>query len=300
MPTEIPIAMGETAGEPIVYESTPSGLLMAAGGRGYAVIPALDQLGEFPSVSPGGAPFTYSAGVTGLIGAVADGSGGAWAAGGTSRTLVRLSGASLTPGTPIALGFVPVKLAADAQRVWVAGVGGEGLAMAAGATASVSFGEVPSFMAADGSGGLWTADASPGGAVRFRSAPGAAPGAPVNLGGAVAALCTGDAGGVWAVLAGSPPSVVHHRVSGPDKAVSLGAVETPYGVASGGNGRAWVLTDKALYQVETNPDESLKVTRYPRTETWVPGGLAADPEDRRKIYALDLAGKAVRRLYTGS
>jgi hypothetical protein len=48
------------------------------------------------------------------------------------------------------------------------------------------------------------------------------------------------------------------------------------------------------------PGDVLAARRYARTETWVPGGAAIDPDDPRKLYVSDPTAKAVRRLYTGS
>lgn len=300
VPTEIPKVMGDPDGAGIVYAGAPAHIFFAAGGRGYVAISGVDLLGEFPSVAPGGSPFTYPAGVTGLVAAGPDGSGGAWVAGATSRTLLRLTGGSLKAETPIVLAFTPARLAADSGRAWVAGTGGEGLAVTAGATASFTFAQTPAVLAPDGSGGLWAAGSSPAGDIRLYSAPGSAPAAAANLGGEIAALATGDFGGVWAALKGSTPRLLHHRASGADQSVDLVAGETPHGVAGGGTSKAWVVTDKALYQIETLPSEALRATRYPRTQTWLPGGLATDPTDRRKVFATDPAGKAVYRLFTGS
>lgn len=300
VPTEIPVAVGDTV-KSIVYGVAPSGLIMAAGGRGYAILPGSDKLGEFPSAF-GDTPFDYPAGVTGLVAAAADGNDNVWTAGGTSKTIVKLTGAKLTAGTPIALGFTPAKLAADAQRVWVAGSGGEGLAVTGGATASVAFGAAPAFLVSDGNGGAWAADSSSNGVVRLYPAPGGGPADPVQLGGEIAAACTGDSGGLWAVLkgtSGGTPKLVHHPASGSESTVDLSAGEVPYGLASGGAGKAWVLTDKALYQVDTKLS-GLVAIRHERTETWIPAGLASDPEDRRKVYAADTASKSVRTLKTGA
>ncbi len=299
VPTEIPRAFADTISV-IVYSGTPGQAFFAGSGRGFAAIAGVDKLGEFPSVAPGGAPFESATGVTGLLAAGPDGNGGAWVAGATSRTLIHLTGSAFSVGSPIALGFTPALLASDGQRVWLAGSGGEGLAVTSGATASVAFSEAPAFLASSGTGGVWAADGSATGSIRLYSAPGAAPSAAASVGGQIAGLDIGDSGNLWVIVKGATPRVVFNSQTTGIHDLALQSGEIPIGIARGTALKAWAITDKALYQIEIKDGDVLSSTRYPRTETWVPGRLVSDPGDRRKIYATEPAANAVRRLYTGS
>ncbi len=295
-PTEVPRAYGDTDGEPIPYGVTTAGMAFAASGRGFVIL-ADGKLGEFPSVGPGG-PFTYAGGVTGLVAAAADGAGGLWVVGAGSRELLRLTGGALNAGTRLATGFTPSLLAADSTRVWVSSAAGEGMTLAVSglATATVTFAEIPAALAADG-GGAWAVGAS--GSARYHPAPGSSPAPAVALGGDLGALAAADGGGVWAAIKGATPSVALLTRTA-SRSATLTAGETPLGVAKGGFGTAWALTDKALYLIETMPGDVLVARRYARTEQWLPGGFVSDPDDSRKIYVSDPAGKAVRRLFVGS
>jgi hypothetical protein len=293
--------LGDTDGKPIVYSASSSALDFVAANRGYVLLGG-DKLGEFPSFDPISGPFTYQAGVAGASALAPDGSGGIWVAG--SSEVVRLTGGALTAGTRGKVGFPTAALAADSQRVWIAGPDGQGFALKVSdsSTASATFVDKPVLLTADGNGGVLAIDVT--GKARHYSAPGLATPGTFSLGGQVAAVDAGDPGSaglpgsLWALVKGATPSVMHFSITA-TSSVDLGAGETLYSVARAGIGKAWVLTDKALYRIETGPG-GLTKSRHPRSETWVPGGLAVDPADPNKVFASDPAGKAVRRLYTGS
>ncbi|MBM3273923.1 MAG: hypothetical protein FJZ00_02130 [Candidatus Sericytochromatia bacterium] len=303
--TPVPAAsvpnLGDTDGNPIAYAATTGNLAFAAPNRGYVLL-AGDKLGEFPSFDPLTGPFTYQAGVTGASKVAPDGSGGVWVAG--TSEVVRLSGGMLTAGTRGKVGFPAAALAADAQRVWIAGPEGQGLALQVsdGSTASVAFADKPVLLTADGNGGVLAIDST--GKARHYPAPGQTTPGTFSLGGQVAAVDIGDPGSaglpgsLWAIVKGATPSVTHFSITAASS-VDLGAGETLYSVSRSAIGKAWVLTDKALYRIETGP-AGLTRSRFARSETWIPGGLAVDPGDPNKVFASDPVGKAVRRLYTGS